>query len=338
MTTLRRERIRDDSGMTLVELMVTSTILVLLLGMVFVSITMVDGLSSSISSQYQEFDQALPEMAPFHSLLAAEVEPAPAVSNVPTPGFASLGNFALTFYTDIGTAYDNVAACPSGQTCATGGTTAGPAMIVALELGPTGTPVTSPQIGAGTACNTVTPCSFQVRLYLPETGLTAPGVSSCPGVGTGPTCLYGTSYRLLANVEDVVNDPSDLNPDGSPADPIFGYTIFDSGGTYGGTTYPDQAITLTSGMVQTGSITGLVAEGYPVDTQALTSCAAPSANYPTAAVACPADAVQSVSVDLQIAEHGSGSNGAEESNLVVYRYAQSPGSSTAPYQYTAAVG
>jgi prepilin-type N-terminal cleavage/methylation domain-containing protein len=338
MTTLRRERHRDDSGMTLVEVMVTSTILVVLLGMVFISITMVEGLSSSVTSQYQEFNQALPEMAPFHSLLAAEVEPAPAVSGVPTPGFSLLGNFALTFYANIGTAYDNTAACPSGQSCATGGTTAGPAMIEALELGPNGSPVSSPQAGPGTACNTVTPCSFQVRLYLPEVGLTAPGVSSCPGVGTGPTCQYGTSYRLLANVANVVNDPSALNPDGSPADPIFGYTVFDGGGTYGATTYPDQAITLTSGMVQTGSVTGLVAKGYPVDGQSLATCGAPSVSYPTAAVACPADAVQSVSIDLQIAQRGTGTNGSEESNLVVYRYAQSPGSSTAPYQYTAAVG
>jgi hypothetical protein len=350
MSTLRRERVRDDSGMTLVEVTVTSLVLVLLLGMVFVSVTLIAGLSESVSSQYQEFDQALPEMAPFHSLLASEVEPAPPVGGVPTPGFASIGNFALTFYANVGTAYGDVSSCPSGQTCATGGTTAGPAEIVALELDPNGNPVSSPATGPGTACNSVTPCSFQVRLYLPETGLVTPGVSSCPGVGTGPTCLYGTNYRLLANVANVVNDPSALNPDGSPADPIFGYSIFDTGGTYNGTTYPDQAISLTSGMVQSQQISGLVAKGYPTDTQQLSSpsapaaCGAPSASYPTAAVACPADAVQSVSVDLQIGEHGNGSSGAngsngnEESNLVVYRYAQSPGSTTAPFQYTAAIG
>ena len=345
MTTPWRERLRDDSGMTLVEVTVTSLVLVLLLGMVLVSVTMVESLSGNVSSQYQEFDQALPEMAPFHSLLAAEVEPAPPAGSVPTPGFASIGNFALTFYANVGTAYDDVAACPS--TCASGGTTAGPVKVVALELAQNGTPAISP----GTACNSVTPCSFQVRLYLPEVGLTAPGVSSCPGVGTGPTCLYGTSYRLLANVPNVVNDPSDLNGDGSPADPVFGYTVFDAGGPHTNalgqtTTYPDQAITLTSGMVQNQLITGLVADGYPTDTQALSpgSCGAPSDAYPTAAVACPADAVQSVSIDLQLGEHGNATDGAngssanQESNLVVYRYAQSPGSSTAPFQYTAAVG
>ena len=86
-------------------------------------------------------------------------------------------------------------------------------------------------------------------------------------------------------------------------------------------------------------LTGLTALGYPVDTQSLTACAAPvEDSYPTLAVACPADAIQSVDVDLQVAKPGSGSLGTQENSLVVYRYAQSPGSSTAPYQYSAGVG
>jgi hypothetical protein len=56
------------------------------------------------------------------------------------------------------------------------------------------------------------------------------------------------------------------------------------------------------------------------------------------AIACPADAIQSVNIDLQVAVNGSGSNGGQEESLVVYRYAQSPGSTTAPYQYTATEG
>jgi hypothetical protein len=39
-----------------------------------------------------------------------------------------------------------------------------------------------------------------------------------------------------------------------------------------------------------------------------------------------------------VAKPGTGSTGAQENNLVVYRYAQSPGSTTAPYQYSATVG
>ena len=63
--------------MTLVELMITSTVLVVLLGMVFVSMSIINDVSSSVTSQFEEFDQALPALAPFHSLLAAEVEPGP---------------------------------------------------------------------------------------------------------------------------------------------------------------------------------------------------------------------------------------------------------------------
>ena len=333
------DRRRDDAGMSLVELMVTSTILIVLLGMVFISITMVEGLSSSVSSQYQEFQQALPAMAPFHALLAAEVEPAPSVppapnpDGVPTPGFSSVGNFSLTFYANIGTAYDNTVSCPSGQTCATGGTTAGPAKIVATEVDASGA-------APPTACSASFPCSFQVRMYLPLIGLSAPGVSSCPGVGTGPVCQYSSTYRLLANVQSVVNDPSSVDGTGAQNDPIFGYTVLDSGGTYSGTTYPPQAITLTPGQVENNppGITGLLALGYPTDNQLLTTCGAPSANYPTSAIACPADAIQTVSIDLQVAKPGTGSTGAQENNLVVYRYAQSPGSTTAPYQYSATVG
>lgn len=345
------DRDLDDSGFTLVELMVTSTVLIILLGMVFVTLTMVESLSSSVSSQYQEFDQALPSMAPFHTLLAAEVEPAPMSGGVPTPGFGTppgftappgfvtsatpIGNFSLTFFANIGTAYGNTVSCPSGPSCATAtGTSAGPAMIQAVELGPDG-------ITPATACSAAAPCTLQVRMYLPLTGVTAPGVSTCPGVGTGPTCQYGTGYRLLANVQDVVNDPSSLDGSGGPTSPIFSYTLMDPGGNYPpptGTTYRNQAITLSADEIASQQITGLAALGYPTDTQSLTACAAPSASYPTMAVSCPADAVQSVTIDLQVAKPGTGVNGAQENSLVVYRYAQSPGSSTAPYQYSTTVG
>ena len=186
-------------------------------------------------------------------------------------------------------------------------------------------------------------------MYLPLTGIAGPGVSTCPGVGTGPTCQYGPNFKLLANVQNVVNDPSGQSP--APQDnSIFTYTVLDAGGNWptgcttgnpGCATYQPQAIALTQSEVQSQQI-NLAGLGYPAgtSTQSLdpSLCGAPSSTYPTVASACPADAIQSVSVDLQVAKPGTGANGAQEDNLVVYRYATSPGASSAPYQYSATVG
>jgi hypothetical protein len=181
-------------------------------------------------------------------------------------------------------------------------------------------------------------------MYLPQTGLTlGPGAPSCP-VLWGTTlqttpCSYTSTYRLLANVQDVVNNPSLVAADGvTPTQPIFNYGFFDPGATYNGTAYGDQGIALTATEVQNQSITGLGALGYPTDTQQLGACAAPSASYPTTAIACPGDAIQSVGIDLQVAKPGATAQGTVEDSLVVYRLAQSPGSSTAPYQYSETQG
>jgi len=326
MTVHPRERSFDDAGMTLIELLVTSSILLVLLGMVLVSMNLINTVSTSVNSQFQEFDQALPAMAPFHSLLAAEVEPGPpAADGTPTPGFQAMGNFSMTFYANIGTAYANTTSCPTGPTCTAGGTTAGPAKIVAQELNGSGQPAT--------ACSAANPCSLQLRMYLPVTGVSSPGVSTCPGVGTGPACQWSTNYRLLANVLDVVNDPSAVDGSGAPTDPLFTYTIFDP--------YLNQAITLSSGEVQNQMLTGLTGLGYSTDTQSLSQCNAPSTAAPTVypvAVSCPTDAVQSITIHLRVARPGTGANTAVENSLVVYRYAPSPGAATAPYQYSVTVG
>jgi Tfp pilus assembly protein PilV len=326
-----RERDRSDEGMTLTEVLITSIILVILLGMVFGSMSLIDNVGSNVTAQYQEFDQALPAMAPFHSLLAAEVEPAPPVNGVPTPGFASIGNFAMTFYANIGTAYDNTVSCPvttpPTPTCA--GTTAGPAKIVAGEYDSSGHPVTT---GAtGTTCNASSQCSLQVRMFLPITGVGSPGQSTCPGVGAGPTCLYPTTYKLLANIQGVVNSPSDVDPiTGAPLNPIFTYVIEDPS--------LNQSITLSSSEVDQQALTGLTPLGYSVPNQNLSTCVAPTSTTYPLAISCPLDAIQSVGLDLQIQKPGADSNAMVENSLVVYRYAQSPGSTTSPYQYSATVG
>jgi prepilin-type N-terminal cleavage/methylation domain-containing protein len=349
MMRARFDRHRDDDGMTMVELMITSSVLVILLGMVFVSMSLIDDVSTNVSSQYQEFDQALPALAPFHSLLAAQIEPGPPTLSttgaadplmqqptldVPNPPFESIGNFAVTFYANIGTAYGNTVSCPAGQPSCTG-STAGPARIVAAELNQAGQTVSS-----SSTCSAKTPCSLQVRMYLPQTGLTlGAGAPSCPilwgsSLQTTP-CNYTSDYRLLANVQDVVNNP---NPSVGAIQPVFSYTFFDPGGTYDAITYPQHAIALTATEVDSQLLTGLAALGYPADTQSLGACNNPWSNYPPPAIACPADAIQSVGLDLMVAKPGATAQGTVENSLVVYRYAQSPGSSTIPFQYSETQG
>lgn len=345
----------------MIELLITSTVLIVLLGMVLISVNLIDDVGTDVSSQFQEFDQALPALAPFHTMLGAQIEPGPPTvagvpdpqgsnpnADVPTPPFslpvnppaglpsAAIGNFAMVFFTNIGTAYSNTVSCPASQAGCTG-STAGPAMIVAEELDPTGAPVTS-----STVCAAATPCSLQVRMYLPQTGLTlGPGAPSCPlqwgSVLQTTACSYTANYRLLANVQDVVNNPSLVAADGTtPTQPIFSYTFSDL--NMPANSAGAQAIALSATEVQNDLITGLDSLGYPTSTQQLDACGAPSVSYPTAAIACPADAIQSVTIDLLVAKPGASTESTVEDRVVVYRYAQSPGSSTAPYQYSETQG
>ena len=119
---IHRRRHYDDDGMTLTELLIASTLLVVLLTVVMLTMNVVDSVTTSVGAQYQEFDQALPALAPLQQLLRAEVEPAPTsyppptalLRTTPTPPFASIGNYSLTFYANIGMADGNVA---TEQTC-----------------------------------------------------------------------------------------------------------------------------------------------------------------------------------------------------------------------------
>ncbi len=329
-----KERHRDEWGMTLTEVLLASTLLVVLLTLVALTMNVLTKVSGTVNSQYQEYDQALPALAPLQTLLRAEVEPAaPSGAGVPTAGFAQYTassvnyslNFAVQFYANVGTAYNNLTSA---------GTTAGPAKIVALEVDQSGNPVTS-----STSCTTSSPCTFQVRRYLP---IVNSGISTCPVAtngGAGP-CQYPTTYTLITDAADVVNNPS-ATSGGVPQQPIFTYSLFDPNWPAGSNS-TGTGVLLTAGQVQNNLITGLRSApyNYPTDTQQLTACAASNATYPTPAIACPLDAVQSVGVDLMVASRGSGPNGTVENQTVVYRYPPTgSGSSTIyPYQFTSAVG
>jgi hypothetical protein len=318
--------------MTLTEVLLASTLLVVVLTLVGITMNLVTNISGTVTSQYQEYDQALPALAPLQTLLRAQVEPAAVSGGVPTPPFAQYGtaslNFAVQFYSNIGTAYNNLTAA---------GTTAGPAKIVALELDQSGNPVTS-----STHCTSSSPCSFQVRRYLPVVNS---GISTCPVAidGSAGPCQYPATYTLITNALRVVNDPSNVSG-GAPQQPVFTYSFFDP--DWPNPLSTGTSILLSALEVENNSITGLDSaqyNSYPTATQTLagpTACAATSGRYPTRAIACPLDAIQSVGIDLMVASPGSGPNGTVENQTVVYRYAATGTSSNLiyPYQFTSAAG
>jgi prepilin-type N-terminal cleavage/methylation domain-containing protein len=350
----RSERRFDEEGFTLTELLIASTLLVVLLTIVGVTMSMIGSVSNNVSSQYQEYDQALPALGPIQTLLRAEIEPAPYAfpqtayaygqplysssvtvpAGPPTPAYASIGNYSLTFYSNIGTAYNNVTSA---------GTTAGPAKIVAEVVGSTGSLVTAPG-----GCSVTSPCTFQVQEFLPLLNPTAAdptataGTPTCPVAGqpaseAGQPCQYGTNYTLVTDASDVVNS----------ATPVFTYSILDPV-TGQSISIPSTATAPTnqSFTVPSWEVSGLAALSPPVTiggstTVNLTTCAVPSASYPTIALSCPADAIQSVGVYLQIAAKAAGSD-VVNNQTIVYRYSLSAGETNTsynyPYQYSSTTG
>ena len=364
-----RRRGADDTGMTLMEVLITSTILVVVLGMVLISLNLIETISSSVTAQYQEFNQVIPSLAPVRSLVAAEVEPAPVnysvnPSGVPTPAFSVVGsatptsppytgstvvpysmNFAVSWYANIGISHGNVVASSSQcqPTC-----TAGPAKIVALEVDGNGHGVTS-----ATSCNVSSPCGLQVWEYLPLVGYpwsSASGVSTCPVpvngtlngtcqyapmnadetpcTGSPSTCYYwplnadgtpaaasshyASTYRLVANILDVVNDPS-----AGASDPIFSFVMADTTNT----PYPLLATDLNQNPPVLSTVPG---------SPSLLTCTGSSLAL------CPLDAVLSVGIHLQVDAAGSGTNGQVENGIIDYRQPlglQQPGATCLPFQY-----
>jgi prepilin-type N-terminal cleavage/methylation domain-containing protein len=351
-----RARHLDDRGMTLTELLLASTLLLVLLTVVMLTMSMFDSVTTAVNTQYQEFDQALPALAPLQQLLRAQVEPGPTsypfpatgqtVLSPPTPPFKSIGNYSLVFYANIGMADGNVA---TEQSCTSStppvcvptsppiSISAGPAKIMAGLFQSNGAVVTS-----NNQCSTSNPCTFQVRERLPIVSDDG-GASTCPIANPSATaCAYppATSYKLITNALDVTNTT-----------PVFSYMLSDPcfyQGTYdptcqlGGTTF-----NLLASDLQNTPQTLSNLSGYPAGTQStLGTCVLPTpgvAPSPTIAVSCPLDAIQRVTIDLQISVKGSGlspsatNQGSVENQSIVYRDPIDSGGTTDypyPFQYT----
>ena len=296
----------DDAGMTLIEMIVASSLLVVLTTIVAVAIGVLNQVTINVSASYQGYNQILPALTPLRPLLRAEVEPAPPASDgTPSPGFASASAFSLTFYSNIGTTGGNVVACPTSTSTTTTtapctGSSAGPAKFEAKELDANGA-----EVSPSTVCTTKSgggTCSFVVRRYLPTTNN---GVSACPGVGTGPNCTYQSTFTQILTITGVANNPQT---------PVFTYI----------TSTPDSrpivaTACASSPLVSLNSVTPILATS-------------------SQSAACQLDAIQMVDVDILVGVASSDSNKTVETHLISYRKLPYPGSGISPYQYSTSVG
>ena len=292
-------RRRGDDGLTLVELMVAFTALLVLFGIMGSVLTTYLSAGTTVTSTYAATDQLLPGSIIIQRLLRSQVEPAPTfttnvtgtpcgAANVPCPPFtpAAVGSYSTTFYANVGS---------------TQGVN-GPAKIV---MG-----LTTPTKCAG--------CKFPTARF---TVTEFPAASGCPFTLSVPTaqCTFSATGIRLVTINNVVNGLTlSAGTTVLSATPIFTYNTLDP---YNATYTPNAGGTPSASPA--GAPTGILPN--------FATCAAPTTNaggQPTSSN-CPADNVQSVQVDLQVQVQGAPM---QENSFSVYRL------SSASYLYSTLVG
>ena len=184
---------RDDSGFTLVELMIASLLFVTVGTLVSLSLDTFLNVSNIVHSSYANTQQILPVSTNVQRLIRPEVEPAPPTgTGAPVPPFAvgTVTTTSATFYANVGVA---------GR----------PAKVFAGLTAADGTP--SP-----------TGTTFTVTDTLADAG-------SCPlSVSSMATCTFNNNpSKRVASITNVINS----NPCSacSPI-PVFTYTLLNNVG------------------------------------------------------------------------------------------------------------
>ena len=290
---LDRRADNTDSGMTLTELLIAFTVMILLMTVATAALTTYLNLGEQVISSYGNTEQVLTVATSLQKLVRSQVEPAPtpttgANANIPSPPFSTVagsdtgqyvgstavGTFSATFYSNVGNA-------------------AGPARIVATETA-----------NPGAVGNRRT-WTFTVTQQIPDAG-------SCPfAVSSAKICTYnGTSNnppKIVLSLPDVVNNdtPTTAYPGTPQATPLQ--------------LHPDLHLHPPAdldGPQQPGA-TGAGLRGNPCargffwplpqakqDDSIFTTCTATQTATPIANT-CPGDAVQGVTIDLLIRTPGS---------------------------------
>ena len=281
-----------DDGLTLVEMLVAFSALMVLFTISGTVLTTYLTAGNTVVSKYSSTDQFLPSQVIIARLLRSQVEPAPTPSagttncssaaNVPCPPFltGSVGTYSVTFYANVGGT--------AGQY--------GPAKIVMAESTPTKN-------------NSFYTSNFMVTEYPAQQSPACPTASNATN-----SCTWSTTGTVLVDIHNVVNGAApvaspvtacgqtDTTPLCQASTPIFTYNTLDP-----------YASTYTPNAGGTPSATGIL--------PTFNTCAAPtySGNVPTKSN-CPADMIQSVGVDIEVQSAGSP---AQENAYTVYRLSSS---------------
>lgn len=298
---------RNDDGLTLVEVLVAFTALIVLFTISANVLTTYLNLGTSVTSSYSATDQLLPGSIIMQRLLRSQVEPAPTLTstvtgvpagycanptaNVPCPAFppSTVGVYSTTFYANIGDVN-------------------GPAKIVMAE--------TTPTKCSGCKFPSAT---FTVTQYRAV-------ASTCPFSATATNvCSWSATGTILVNIHNVVNGLS-LNSSGTPIlstslptplPEIFTYNTLDLNPTNQTPPAPAIYVPTAGGAASTTPAslpTGILA-GFA-------TCNAPNLNGEGEPILsnCPADIIQSVRVDLEVQFQGSP---LQENSFTVYRLSSS---------------
>jgi len=294
---------RTESGLTLTEVLVASTVLVILLTISLVTVQSYLSLSTQVLSSYGNSEQVVLVGTNFQKFVRNQVSPAPTPTtgvnaNVPSPPFptvagsdtglyvgsTAVGTFSTTFYANVGNA-------------------AGPAQIVAKE---TANPVVAGKFKTWT---------FTVTEQIPDVG-------TCPfSLSSTNACTYkdlsNNPAKQVFSVPDVVNNDTPTTVyAGTPQatalayTPIFTYILLQTSPAPGnsGQEVPVSVVTpAPTGffwpLPQTAKDDGIF------QTCTATQFATPVANT------CPGDAVQGVTIDLLIQSPGSSTPAEDDTTI-----------------------
>lgn len=208
----RLRRPECELGFTLVEVLISMTILLVIITISMTVMSTFFSNASQINGAYQGFDEVIPSTTSMQQYIITMVEPTnPAVSAggyIPVPPFA--------YNPPVGTAGNN------------------PALPAGYQLDPnsatftsnTGDPNGPAQINVTTTAN-APPKAGNPQTYTLQVTVTPADPGTCPGVTTGTQCTWGvsTKTKIVFTVSDLVNGSTNSTP------PVLQYTTNISSGT-----------------------------------------------------------------------------------------------------------